>query len=40
MIQFLQSKEEHEMLKIMAMLTLAHIVEEEENDKLIDDTGL
>ncbi|CAC5411830.1 unnamed protein product [Mytilus coruscus] len=39
MIQFLQSKEEHEMLKIMAMLTLAHIVEEEENDKLIDDTG-
>ncbi|XP_069101949.1 uncharacterized protein [Argopecten irradians] len=39
MLKFLKSYEEHEMLKIMAMLTLAHIVEEEENDKLMDDTG-
>lgn len=28
-----------EMLKILAMLTLARIVEEEENTQLIDETG-
>ncbi|XP_060073449.1 uncharacterized protein LOC132553238 [Ylistrum balloti] len=39
LLKFLKSYEEHEMLKIMAMLTLSHIVEEDENDKLMDDTG-
>nr|XP_022304912.1 uncharacterized protein LOC111111976 isoform X2 [Crassostrea virginica] len=29
----------YEMLKVMSLLTLAHIVEEEDNDKLIDETG-
>ena len=39
MLTFLKGHEDQEMLKIMAMLTLSHIVEEEDNEKLIDDTG-
>ncbi|KAK3578384.1 hypothetical protein CHS0354_025478 [Potamilus streckersoni] len=33
-------KSEDEMLKILAMLTLAYIVDEEDNSTLIDDTGV
>ena len=29
-----------DMLKVLAMLTLAYIVEEEDNVKLIDETGM
>lgn len=40
MLKFATSKDlTYEMLKVMSLLTLAHIVEEEDNDKLIDETG-
>ncbi|KAK3095310.1 hypothetical protein FSP39_013076, partial [Pinctada imbricata] len=41
MLKFAKSEiESQEMLRVLAMLTLAHTTEEEENEKIIDETGV